>query len=283
MSLSLKKEITEDEQKIISDKIKIWYVGWNKKWLNSGSYFGFPTNTNKMWMEYTGGNVSKAKKTYYAELLGRFAILNITWGVLEFLRDFTFYGVSFIGSDKVKACTTNINNLYSTNEDFKTKWDEGTITKKDLPDPCSDFGVLWGVQFELSESWGGYLVEKILPSLEFSMDQVTDLFPGKWDDIVANVISFLNFSKDRGSVEEFIESVNDAKDRVEAEAQNEANQINDGEFDNSQNGFKEFLRKNEIDEENLSGTKDTFMNGGLTFTFVITNNSNKKGTFHVKE
>jgi hypothetical protein len=272
-------KIYEDKLDESGKKVLQPWVQNFKRWLISGSAKGFPTKQNQLWLQYTGGNLSKAKKLYLSELFGRYLKLNLVWGTLTFLIERLNYLI--VSDEDIKSCNTNLLNKISQDSDFKLKMENGTLTHSELPEPCNKSMVLWATIHYQKGGWKNAIVEDLLPS--FNFDSFTDIFPGKIDDLLQNVVSGLDWSDNIDNLSDLRRGLEEQLKTVEQEIDDEAgritNNLSSEKYKNDLNGFKSFLKDNSIDDSKVEGTKDTFIwDKEITWKF-IDSDKNGLGTF----
>jgi hypothetical protein len=249
-----------ETEKITND----WVANW-VRWIRSGSSKGFPRKTNELWLEFTDGSLSGARKKYAMELFGRYMYLNLIWGTLTWLRNMVSYGLTSIGDDEVEMCISNLNSKIQSNPNFFNE-----ITDNDqLPSPCGDFGVLWAVQYETGDKvigmkWLGNLLREFpISKLNDKSNTITDIFPGKLDDIIDSVLSSLDWVDDRRNLLRLRDSLSNKIENTEKEIEEEKKKIVEADstqtnvpvipkISGDEKGFKQYLLNNKKDTTNIS-------------------------------
>ena len=267
-------------------------LGFNWNWVKTGSKKGWPSETNKLWLDYTNGNLSQAKRLYALELFGRYLKLHFTWGLLEWFRNWVSWIYIGLGSNsdaesKILTCKKEYNALLQDPE-FKKKLDDGTVTMEDLPESCSSRSMVYAIEWynNIDKHGQDLFFDKMMPDLFkfwklgdiMTWDEFTDIMPGKGDDFVDNLFSFINWTDQPANLRELNkiknEIVNDIKTEESRITQDGVDNT-DEKYSNDINGFKLYLKDEKMPEENPKLQDNVFLNGTDKYKFVDSNTDNK--------
>lgn len=235
-------------EKIASDRQKTW------NWVKSGSPRGNPwrTENQKNYIKIIEkGGLSAAKKSYILELVFRLIQWKVLFAVIYTFRNAITSSI-FTSSEKksrMKNCIILRNNSDATQEQINSA--------------CSEFNDLfskWAMDsiegnLDENDEEGKRFIKDLIDQIFGSgEDELTDIFPGKWDDMVYFVYKTIIFFSNDKQQEELENALRDgqqtAQDQIETTTQEIENtleeegiSVNDESSDNNtfQPGSKQDL------------------------------------------